>query len=168
MSKAFTRESDDAGVDEAVSTRPPTVSGREELHHAGGCRPAEASASSISSKSGAFWRVTPTRKNRIQRGLKRIESEIRKVQLALDSAIVAERPADQRRRPWEPGVQVRGDDDEEETYQIVGVDEADAGQGRISSGSPLARVLLSRRAGDRVRFQSPAGVQDLTIISVRF
>ena len=61
----------------------------------------------------------------------------------------------------------QGADGEEETYQIVGVDEADAGQGRISSGSPLARVLLSRRAGDKVRFQSPAGLQELTIISLR-
>ena len=51
---------------------------------------------------------------------------------------------------------------------IVGVDEADPETGRISWISPLARVLLSRRAGDKVRFQSPAGVEELTILKVHY
>jgi hypothetical protein len=45
----------------------------------------------------------------------------------------------------------------ESTYQIVGVDETDSARGRISWVSPLARALLKSRAGDAVRFQSPAG-----------
>ncbi|MGH7969674.1 MAG: GreA/GreB family elongation factor [Limisphaerales bacterium] len=56
---------------------------------------------------------------------------------------------------------------EEETYQIVGPDEAEPVEGRISSLSPLAQALVNSRAGDTVRFISPAGEQELTILAVR-
>jgi transcription elongation GreA/GreB family factor len=56
----------------------------------------------------------------------------------------------------------------EETYQIVGAEEADPDEGRISAASPLARALLTRRAGEKVRFQIPAGHRELTILSVRY
>jgi len=56
----------------------------------------------------------------------------------------------------------------EQTFQIVGVDEADAGSGRISWISPLARALLKARAGDVVRFQSPAGLREIEILDVRY
>jgi len=56
----------------------------------------------------------------------------------------------------------------ETTYQIVGVDEADAGQGRISWISPLARALMKAREGDVVRFQSPAGLREIEIVEIRY
>jgi len=56
----------------------------------------------------------------------------------------------------------------EATYQIVGVDEADAGQGRISWISPLARALMKAREGDTVRFQSPVGVREIEIVEIRY
>jgi transcription elongation factor GreB len=56
----------------------------------------------------------------------------------------------------------------EQTWQIVGVDEADAGAGRISWISPLARALLRAREGDTVRFQSPAGGREIEILEVRY
>lgn len=55
-----------------------------------------------------------------------------------------------------------------ETYQIVGVDEADASAGRISWISPLARALLKAREGDSVRFQSPAGPREIEIVEIRY
>ncbi len=54
-------------------------------------------------------------------------------------------------------------DEQRATYQIVGVDEADAGVGRISWISPLARALMKAREGDLVRFQSPAGWREIEI-----
>ena len=54
----------------------------------------------------------------------------------------------------------------ENTYTIVGVDEADASLGRISWVSPLARALIKSREGDTVRFQSPAGIRELEIVEV--
>ena len=46
---------------------------------------------------------------------------------------------------------------EEETYQIVGSQEADPMNGRISEESPFGRALLGRKAGDVVVVEAPAG-----------
>lgn len=54
------------------------------------------------------------------------------------------------------------------TWQIVGVDEADASQGRISWISPLARALLKAREGDVVRFNSPAGPREVEVVDVAY
>ena len=60
------------------------------------------------------------------------------------------------------------DTEEEQTWQIVGVDEADAAQGRISWISPLARAVLKAKVGDVVRFQSPAGMREIEVVDVRY
>lgn len=55
------------------------------------------------------------------------------------------------------------------TYQIVGVDETDPSNGRISWRSPLGRALLKRRAGDGVTFQRPGGDSvEYAVIAVRY
>ncbi len=46
---------------------------------------------------------------------------------------------------------------EESRYQIVGVDEVDLGDDRVSLYAPIARVLINARVGERVRFRFPAG-----------
>jgi transcription elongation factor GreB len=53
-------------------------------------------------------------------------------------------------------------------YRIVGVDEADAAQGRIAFVSPLARALLGRSAGDQVRLRVPRGEEELEIVRVAY
>jgi transcription elongation factor GreB len=63
-------------------------------------------------------------------------------------------------------VTVADADGKENTYTIVGVDEADVARGRISWISPLARALIKARAGDSVRFQSPLGIRELDIVDV--
>jgi transcription elongation factor GreB len=57
---------------------------------------------------------------------------------------------------------------EEQTWQIVGVDEADVAAGRISWISPLARALHKAREGDVVRFMSPAGVREIEILEIAY
>jgi len=57
---------------------------------------------------------------------------------------------------------------EEQTYQIVGVDETDIARGRISWVSPLARALLKAVEGDTVRFQSPAGWREVDVLAVEY
>lgn len=56
----------------------------------------------------------------------------------------------------------------ENTYTIVGVDETDVSQGRISWISPLARALIKAREGDTIRFQSPVGIREMDILEVRY
>jgi transcription elongation factor GreA len=54
------------------------------------------------------------------------------------------------------------------TYQIVGDDEADIKQGRISINSPIARGLIGKEAGDMVQVQTPGGVKRYEILDVRY
>jgi transcription elongation factor GreB len=56
----------------------------------------------------------------------------------------------------------------QKVYRIVGIDEADINQGRISWTSPLARALLNGKAGDVIKVSTPAGEQELEIIEVRY
>ena len=54
------------------------------------------------------------------------------------------------------------------TYQIVGDDEADIKQGRISINSPIARALIGKESGDIVDAQTPGGVKQYEILDVRY
>lgn len=100
--------------------------------------------------------------------LKRLELECQKLQSILESAVIAEPPSDQEKIALGAWVRLQDRDGAEEIYQIVGIEEADPDEGRISSASPLARALLNRRAGEKVDFQIPAGKRELTILSVRY
>jgi transcription elongation factor GreA len=53
-------------------------------------------------------------------------------------------------------------------YQIVGEDEADFKVGKISVGSPLARALIGKSAGDVVEVQAPGGARDVEIVEVSY
>ena len=65
-------------------------------------------------------------------------------------------------------VTVADSDGRESTYAIVGLDEADAGRGRITWVSPMARALLKAREGDTVTVQTPEGRREVEIIEVRY
>lgn len=54
------------------------------------------------------------------------------------------------------------------TYQIVGEDEADIKQGKISIASPIARSLIGKSAGDIAEVQAPGGVREYEILDVRY
>lgn len=54
------------------------------------------------------------------------------------------------------------------TYQIVGDDEADIKHGKISIGSPTARALIGKYAGDIAVVQAPGGVREYEILDVRY
>jgi len=54
------------------------------------------------------------------------------------------------------------------TYQIVGDDEADLKQGKISISSPIARALIGKVAGETAEVQAPGGVREYEILDVRY
>ena len=60
------------------------------------------------------------------------------------------------------------DTEEELTYQIVGQDEADIKEGRLSIGAPLARALIGKSVGDSAEVTTPGGAKSYEIVSVRF
>ncbi len=57
---------------------------------------------------------------------------------------------------------------EENTVTIVGIDEFDPLQGKISWVSPMARTLIKAREGDTVTLRTPAGVEELSILEVSY
>ena len=63
---------------------------------------------------------------------------------------------------------VINEDDETLVYQIVGEDEADAANGRISWKSPLARALLGRKEGDEVLVQKPSGEEIFILEKIEY
>ncbi|MFT4099728.1 MAG: transcription elongation factor GreA [Burkholderiaceae bacterium] len=54
------------------------------------------------------------------------------------------------------------------TYQIVGDDEADLKQGKISVSSPIARALISKVAGDVATVLAPGGEREYEVLDVRY
>lgn len=60
------------------------------------------------------------------------------------------------------------DDGQTVTYQIVGDDEADIKQSKISINSPVARALIGKFDGDVVEVQTPGGRKEYEILEVRY
>jgi transcription elongation factor GreA len=54
------------------------------------------------------------------------------------------------------------------TYQIVGEDEADIKEAKISISSPLARALIGKSAGDVAEVQAPGGLREYEILDVKY
>ncbi len=102
--------------------------------------------------------------------LREIDKRIRFLAKRLENAVVVE-PAEQENLVqifFGATVRLRDNDGTEATYQIVGIDEADASKGLISWISPLARALIKAREGDVVGFQSPAGLREIEVVEIRY
>ena len=53
-------------------------------------------------------------------------------------------------------------------YQIVGEDEADLKEAKVSITSPIARALIGKYAGDIVEVKAPAGLREYEVIDVLY
>jgi transcription elongation factor GreB len=180
MNKAFVKESEDDAEDEAPESRLPsgtknymTVRGHAQIrvefeHLVKVERPAIVQVVSWAAGNG----------DRSENGdyiygkkrLREIDRRIRFLSKRLESAVIVD-PAEQRNCDqvfFAATVTVCDADGIEATYQIVGIDEANAVEGRISWISPLARALLKAREGDTVRFDSPGGLREIDIIEVKY
>ena len=105
-----------------------------------------------------------------KRRLRQIDSRVRFLRRRLDRAEVVD-ARDQKRRDqvfFGATVTYAREDDTEVTVTIVGMEEAVAEQGRISWVSPVARALLGKRVGDVVKLRTPAGVEDIEVVSISY
>lgn len=105
-------------------------------------------------------------------GKKRLREIDRRVQFLtkrLDAAVVV--------RPEELGgdvirfgatVEVQDEEGRQKTYVLVGPDEADPAQGKLSFQSPMGQALMKRRVGDVVIVQRPAGAVEVEILSLKY
>lgn len=60
------------------------------------------------------------------------------------------------------------ENDQRVVYQIVGDDEADLKQGKISISSPIARALIGKSVGDEATVYAPSGARKVEILDVRY
>lgn len=102
--------------------------------------------------------------------LREIDRRVRYLQKRLPLLKVAGgRPGDVERIFFGAWVEIEAEDSEAiRCYRIVGPDETDAAQGRISVDAPLARALLGARSRDWVSAQLPQGEVEYRIRSIRY
>ena len=60
------------------------------------------------------------------------------------------------------------DTEEEKTYQIVGENEADVKDGKVSITSPIARALIGKKVGDAVEVNTPGGGKSYEVTAVAY
>jgi transcription elongation factor GreB len=101
--------------------------------------------------------------------LREIDRRVRFLIKRLENAeVVASAGRDTEQVFFGAAVTVRAATGAERTLTIVGADEVDAGRGRVSWHSPIARALLKARAGDTVTLRTPAGAEQLEILDVQY
>lgn len=96
-----------------------------------------------------------------------LEARIREVEAILKSSVIIEKSQGSGVVTLGNQVTVVEEDEDPETYRIVGAAEADPGQGLISNESPLGAALLSRKKGDKVKVETPNGQIIFKIKDVR-
>lgn len=180
MSKAFTRENDEAEKDLPVERRLPastknyiTPGGwqrlKDELYHLVNRERPEmvqvvnwAASNGDRSENGDYLYG--------KRRLREIDRRIRFLTKRLEIAEVVDPETREATDQvfFSATVLIERGDGSEQLLRIVGVDEIDLARGRISWISPIARTLLKAREGDSVLFRGPDGDEDIEVLEVRY
>ena len=177
MSKAFVRESEDD--DEAPVAKPGPPPAKNYISPAGYARlKAELKQLVEVERPEVVRTVSWAAKNgdRSENGdylygkkrLREIDRRVRFLIKRLEAAAVvesADRDSDQVF--FGATVTIRGTSGER-SLTIVGIDETDTAKGRVSWISPVAKALLKAREGDKVQLRTPAGVEELEVLEVRY
>lgn len=98
-----------------------------------------------------------------------IDRELRYLSTRLEQAILVE-PTKQDKDTILFGATVEVEDEHGKLLQfhIVGEDEADIAQQKVSYVSPIAKALIGRKVGDVVAWQRPAGILELEVIKISY
>lgn len=160
MSKAFTREDD--GLEQIPALQaPPLPPGVKNYITPDGDRELRAQFEALQTKRSQLGAVA----DRSQ--VAALDQKLARVAQILSTVVVA--PITAREEVgFGAQVEVKYPSGDIETFRIVGVNEIDLDRNWISWQSPLARALMNAKAGETVRWKSPAGEQQLAILSVRY
>jgi transcription elongation factor GreA len=96
----------------------------------------------------------------------KIEARIKEIEFTLEHATIIENSNDGQVRVGSVVTIKYEEDDEEEEYTIVGTNEADPFENKISNESPIAVAVLGKKEGDTVSVESPNGNFDVVIVKV--
>jgi transcription elongation factor GreB len=102
--------------------------------------------------------------------LREIDRRVRFLSKRLETAAVVDPEAQKNRDQVFFGATVTyaNEAGAERTITIVGIDEADLEQGRVSWISPIARALLKGQVGDIVDLRTPAGIERIEVVEIRY
>lgn len=182
MSKAFTKENDEAADDDLEDVDPGLPSGFKNYMTPAGFRALQdelrqlrrverpkiveivswAAGNGDRSENGDYLYG--------KKRLREIDRRMRFLVKRIESAEVVD-PAQQKNREqvfFGATVTLVDQHDVERRLRIVGIDEADLENGRISWISPLARALLKARVGDTVDLRTPGGVEQVEILAIDY
>jgi transcription elongation factor GreA len=95
-----------------------------------------------------------------------VEGRIQDLERMLASARVIEEPARADYVRMGSHIKVVDGEGDEQTYYLVGSQEADPRKGLISNESPIGRALMGKRAGDKVTVVAPGGSFDLEVLEI--
>lgn len=101
--------------------------------------------------------------------LREIDRRIHYLSKRLDQAVVVDNAGKAHDRVrFGATVTLRSETGEQREVTIVGVDELDCGDARVSWRSPLGRALLTARVGDTVTVRAPRGAERREIVAIRY
>ena len=165
MSRGFVKEDDleHAGTDlpeRQISTHPNYVTPV-------GLKQLEDEANALDKERAAL--VAQKDNEAAKQKLAVADRDLRYLSARLDQAILVE-PAEQDKSTVLFGATVQVEDEEGELLQfhLVGEDEADIAQQKVSYVSPIAKALIGRKVGDSVMWRRPAGAIELEIIEITY
>lgn len=96
----------------------------------------------------------------------KLEARIKEIEYTLEHAIIIENNNDGKVCVGSVITVKYDDDDDEEEYTIVGTNEADPFENKISNESPIAQAVIGKKVGDKVSVDSPNGSFDIEIVKV--
>jgi transcription elongation factor GreB len=102
--------------------------------------------------------------------LREIDRRVRYLTKRLESSVLVDPKQQQALRQVFFGATVTyaRQDGGEHTVTLVGVDEADLSQGKISWLSPVAQALMKAKVDDSVQLRTPSGVEEIEIVAIRY
>ena len=103
-----------------------------------------------------------------QQQLAIVNRDLRYVAARLESALLTRPDGDANQVLFGAKVTVEDENGNEQTYQIVGEDEADIKAGKVSWTSPLAKALIGQKVGESVVWARPAGNAMLAITAIKY
>ena len=103
-----------------------------------------------------------------KRRLREIDRRVRWLNKRLEEVEVVRAAPQDGRVHFGSLVTVEDEEGETQTWQLVGSDEWDVNEGKISALSPMGRALLGKRVDDEVEVRRPKGDLELTILAIDY
>lgn len=168
MSKAFVRESDDEPDPPVFSRQAASLPpGAKNYLTAGGERRLREELVQLAEVERPRL-AGLNQDSETKRELQILSRRIRHLEQVLREAEVVPPGGPEDRVRFGATVTVREQNGSESEYRLVGAEETDVEQGRVSWQSPIAKSLLNARPGERVAFDSPSGRIELEIVRLRY